>query len=60
MKREGKLTDSAARDRHASVLERLPHHFEDVALELRQFVEKQHAVMPERDFAGPRNRPAAN
>ena len=48
------------RDRHASILERLPHHFQHVALKFRQLIEKQHAVVPQRHFARPRHRSAAN
>ena len=41
-------------------LERLAQHFEHVAAELEHLVEKQHAVMGEADFAGPRLRAAAD
>ena len=51
---------SRPRDRHAAFLERLPHQVEHAALKLRQLVEKEHAVVGERDFARPRLRPAAH
>src|SRR5690348_10442101 len=38
-----------------AVFERLAHDFEDVALEFREFIEEEHAVVAERDFAGTRN-----
>ena len=49
-----------ARDRHAAVFERLAHHFEHVALKFRQLVEKNDAVVAERNFSGPRHRAAAD
>jgi len=49
----------AARNRHVPVLERLAQDLEGGAFELRQLVEKQHAVMRERDFARTRNRAAS-
>ena len=49
-----------ARDRDAPFLERLPQHFEHAAIELRHLVEKQHAVVRERDLARPRNGAAAD
>ena len=49
-----------AGDRDATFLERLPQHLEDPAIELRHLVEEQHAVVRERDLAGPRNRTAAD
>ena len=42
-----------ARDRDFAGLERLAQRVERVRLEFRQLVEKQHAVMGERNFAGP-------
>ena len=41
-----------ARDRDFADLDRLAQAVERLRLEFRQFVEKQHAVMGERDFAG--------
>ena len=41
-----------ARDRHSPIFERLAHHFESGAFELRQLVEKKDAVMREADLAG--------
>ena len=41
-----------------AVFERLAEHFERGAVELRQLIEKQHAVVGEADFAG-RGRGAA-
>ena len=49
-----------ARDRDFAGLERLAQRIEHLRLELRQFVEKQHAVMRERDFARPRAQAAAD
>ena len=43
-----------ARNGDAAFFERLAHGFQHAALELRQFVEKQNAVMRERNFAGRR------
>ena len=51
---------SDAGDRDDAVLERLPERLEDGARELRQLVEEEHAVMGERDFAGPRTRAATD
>ena len=42
-----------ARDRDLAVLERLPQRIEHARIELRQLVEKQHAVVGERNLAGP-------
>jgi hypothetical protein len=47
-------------DGDATFLAQLPQHFEHSAIELRHLVEKQDAVMDERDLAGPRNRAAAS
>ena len=49
-----------ARDVNASRLERLTQHFEHATIELGQLVEKQHAVMRERDLARPRIAAATN
>ena len=49
-----------ARDRNLADLERLAQRIERLRLELGQFVEEQHAVMRERDFARPRAQPAAD
>ena len=49
-----------ARDRDAARFERLAQHLEHVAVELRQLVEEQHAVMRERDLARPRIAAAAD
>src|SRR5436190_7153235 len=38
-------------DRDVAILERLPQHFERCPIELRQFVEKQNAVVREADLA---------
>ena len=40
-----------SRDCDDTIFERLSHHFEDVALEFWKFVQKNDAVMAERDFA---------
>src|SRR6202043_4273492 len=50
----------SAGNRHSAVFERLAHHFEHVALKFRQLVEKQDAVVPERNFSGPGHRSAAD
>ena len=44
----------AARDGHRSVLERLAQNLQHVAREFGEFIEKQHAVVRQADFAGPR------
>ncbi len=44
--------DGRAGNSDRAVFERLAHDFEDIALELRQLVEEQHAIVAERDFAG--------
>ena len=49
----------AARDGDLAVLQWLAHHLEGRAFELRQLVEKEHAVVRERDFAGAGDRAAA-
>ena len=49
-----------AADRDRAFLERLPHHLQRAPLKLREFVEKQHAVVRQRDFSGHRNRAAAD
>ena len=49
-----------ARDVDAARFERLAQHFEHPAIPLRQLVEEQHAVMRERDLAGPRIAAAAD
>ena len=61
MKRDGKVTEIAARAMvtHA-ILKRLAHHFQDIALEFRQLVEEQHAIVPERNFARARNGAASD
>src|SRR2546425_4129070 len=51
--------DGRAGDGHVTVFERLAQHFEHVALKFRQFVEKEHAIVPERDLAWARHRAAA-
>jgi len=61
IKREGKVTGNRnARDRHHGVLKRLAHQFQDVALKLRQFVQEQHAVMSQGNFASTRHGASAN
>ena len=61
MNRAGKLRDMAAR---AMVTlpssKRLAHDLENIAREFGQLVEEQHAVMGQRDFAGPRNHPSTD
>ena len=49
-----------ARDRDLAGLERLAQRVERRRLELRQFVEEQHAVMRERNLAGPGAQSAAD
>ena len=49
-----------ARDRHLAGFQRLAQRIERLRLEFRQLVEKQHAVMGERDFARPRMQAAAD
>ena len=54
--------DRAQRARHgdAPFFDRLTQRLEHAAIELRHFVEKQHAVMREADLAGPRRAAAAD
>ncbi len=47
-------------DADEAVFQRLAHHFENIAVELGQFVEKEHAVMRKRNLAGTRIRAAAH
>ena len=49
-----------ARDMDAARFDRLAQHFEHPAVPFRQLVEEQHAVMGQRDFAGPRIAAAAD
>ena len=49
-----------ARDGDRAVFERLAHHLEHVARKLRQLVQKEHAVVRQRNFAGARNDAAAD
>ena len=49
-----------ARDRHHAAFERLAQALEHAAIELGQFIEKQHAAMRETHLAGPRLRTAAD
>src|SRR6266705_1687617 len=48
------------RNGHSAVLKRLPHDLQNVSLKLWQFVQEQHAIVPQRDFARPRNRAATD
>ena len=58
MKLDGKHSDRLrARDGHRSVFQRLPQNLQHVAREFGKFVEKQHAVVREAHFAGPRRCP---
>jgi hypothetical protein len=43
-----------------AILERLAQHLQDVAPELRQFIQKEDAVGRQRHFARPRQRPATD
>ena len=49
-----------ARDPNAPLFERLPEHLDRAARELRQLVEEEHAVVRQRDLAGPRHAAAAD
>ena len=49
-----------ARDRDFAGLERLAQRIQNLRREFRQLIEKQHAVMRERDFARPRAQAAAD
>jgi hypothetical protein len=49
-----------ARDRHVSFFERLPKNLEHPSVKLRHFVHEEHTVMGQRDFARPRDGPAAD
>jgi hypothetical protein len=48
-----------ARHRNLAVLERLAQRIQHPRIEFRQLVEKQHALMRQRDFAGPGAQAAA-
>ena len=48
------------RNRDAAGLQRLAQHFQHLPRKLRQFVEEQHAVVRQRDFARPRVAAAAH
>ena len=54
------VLDQRRRDRDRAVFQRLAQHFERAAVELGQFVEKQHAVVRQADFAGRGDRAAAD
>ena len=41
-----------SRDRHGAIFQRLTQHFERLAVELGQFIEKKHTVVRQRNFAG--------
>jgi hypothetical protein len=49
-----------AGDADPTGFERLPQGLQGGAVELRQFVEKQHALMRQRDLARARPQPAAD
>ena len=49
-----------AGDAYRAIFQRLAHNLEDVAGEFRQLVQKEHAVVSEGNFAGPRNHAAAD
>ena len=52
MNSDGKvIVPGGARDGDAAVFERLAHHFEGRAFELRQLIEKEDAVVREAHFA---------
>ena len=61
MKRAGKRQrHRGARNRNRAVFQRLPHHLQHVARKLRQLVEKEHAVVRQRNFSGARYGAAAD
>ena len=61
MKRAGKCQrHGRPGDANRPIFQRLAHHFEHVAREFRQFVEKQDSVVRQRYLARPRNRSAAD
>ena len=49
-----------AGDRDVAVLQRLPQHLEHVALELRQLIEEEHAVVRQAHLARPGDLAAAD
>ncbi len=49
-----------ARDRNVTLLQRLPHHFEHVALEFSKLIEEEDAIVGEADFARLRKGAAAD
>ena len=55
----GECVRQRARDRDGALFEWLPQHFERMSAELEHLIEKQHAVMGQRDFAGARRLTAA-
>jgi len=48
------------RDRHAAILQRLTQAIQDMPLELKNFIEEEHAMMSQRDLAWFRDSPAAD
>src|SRR5690349_18931955 len=46
--------------RHRTVLERLPHYLKYIALKFRQFIQEEHAIVAQRNFAWPGHSAAAN
>src|SRR5712692_1679710 len=52
--------DRSARYRHGTILQRPAHYLQYIALKLRQFIQKEHAVVAERHLAGPRYGAAAD
>jgi len=45
---------------NTAFLERLTQNLQNVARELRQFIEKEHAIVGHADFTWPRDRTATN
>src|SRR6266478_5869710 len=52
--------NSRARNGHCPVLQRLPHHFQHIPLKFRQLIQKEHAIVTQRNFPRPRHRASAN
>ena len=61
MKRAGKVSELLAREIVTSpFFEGLPQHFQAAAVELRQFVQEEHAVVGQADLPGPGDAAAAD
>ena len=60
MKREGKVTETAARAIVTEPSSSVPHYFQHIALKLRQFIKEEHAIVPQGHLARPWHGSAAD